>query len=400
LEFIREIIYTLVVSNVHTMKGSIFAFIFFVILFNSCKEEEVKKMPPQEINVYQISAKTVPIFEEFVGQVYGEKDIPIRARVEGFLEGIHFDEGTRVKKGDLLYVIDPEPFKEAVVSKKSMVAQANTMLIQAESDLNRVKPLAEMDAVSKRELDMAQAQRDASESSLKAANAELNIAEINLSYTRIESPIDGIIGRTLAREGEFVGKDPNPVILNTVSKISTIRVQFFLSENEYLRAARSYPKRDTTNSRDNSMDINVELILSDGSLYEHKGSIDFIDRNVDSSTGTILIQATFPNPDRIIRPGQFARIKLKVMDVNNAIIVPQKSLTELQGQYSALIVNAENKVETVQVEIGEKVEGYAIIQKGLKVGDKVILEGLQKARPGMEVIPVVTEYDSASNNKE
>lgn len=357
-------------------------------------------MPPQEINVYQISAKTVPIFEEFVGQVYGEKDIPIRARVEGFLEGIHFDEGTRVKKGDLLYVIDPEPFKEAVVSKKSMVAQANTMLIQAESDLNRVKPLAEMDAVSKRELDMAQAQRDASESSLKAANAELNIAEINLSYTRIESPIDGIIGRTLAREGEFVGKDPNPVILNTVSKISTIRVQFFLSENEYLRAARSYPKRDTTNSRDNSMDINVELILSDGSLYEHKGSIDFIDRNVDSSTGTILIQATFPNPDRIIRPGQFARIKLKVMDVNNAIIVPQKSLTELQGQYSALIVNAENKVETVQVEIGEKVEGYAIIQKGLKVGDKVILEGLQKARPGMEVIPVVTEYDSASNNKE
>ena len=378
-------------------------FLFIVLslsLIFSCKQEEKKVIPPQEIKVYKVIPKTVPIYEEFVGQVYGEKDIPIRARVEGFLEEIHFNEGTRVKKGDLLYVIDPAPFQEKVVGKQSMVAQANTIVIQTESDLKRVKPLAEMDAVSIRELDMAQAQRDASISSLKAANSELNIAEINLSYTRILSPIDGIIGRTLAREGEFVGKDPNPVILNTVSNINTIRVQFFLSENEYLRAARTYVEKNNKRIETKGDIVNVELLLSDGSLYDQKGKIDFIDRNIDSSTGTILIQATFPNPKGIIRPGQFARVKVKIMDVKDAIIIPQKCLTELQGQYSVLVVNAENKVETVQVTIGEKIPGFTIIKEGLKSGDQVILEGLQKARPGMEVIPVVTEYKNNSSNKQ
>ncbi|RLD84943.1 MAG: efflux RND transporter periplasmic adaptor subunit [Bacteroidetes bacterium] len=371
---------------------------FFIFL--SCKDKVQQAPPPQEINVYQVVPKTVPIYEEFVGQIYGEKDIPIRARVEGYLEEIHFEEGSRIKKGDLLYVIDPAPFKEDVVAKQSMVAQANTVVIQTESDLKRIKPLADMDAVSKRELDMAQAQRDASISSLKAANANLNIAKINLGYSRISSPINGIIGRTLAREGEFVGKDPNPVILNTVSKIETIRVQFFLSENEYLRAARTYVKNHNKRIETSGENIEVELILSDGSLYKHKGSIDFIDRNVDSSTGTILLQATFPNPNGLIRPGQFARVKVKVMDVKDALIVPQKCLTELQGQYSVLVVNVENKVETVQVKIGEKVPGFTIIKEGLISGDKVILEGLQKARPGMEVIPVVTEYDNKSTNKQ
>ena len=201
--------------------------LLFLVITTSCKEKQIKTQPLQKINVYEVNSKTVPIYEVFVGQVFGQKDIPIRARVEGFLEGINFIEGSNVKKGDLLYTIDPDPFREAVVAKQSMVAQANTIVTQKESDLKRVKPLAEIDALSKRELDMAQAQRDASISSLEAANADLKIALINLSYTKIASPIDGIIGRTLAREGEFVGKNPNPVILNTVSDINTIRVQFF-----------------------------------------------------------------------------------------------------------------------------------------------------------------------------
>ncbi len=380
---------------------SILIVLFLTIIITSCKDKEIKTLPPQNISVYKVVSKTVPIYEVFVGQVYGEKDIPIRARVEGYLEEIHFKEGSSIKKGDLLYVIDPDPFKEAVVAKQSMVAQANTVVIQTESDLKRVKPLAEMDAVSMRELDMAQAQRDASLSSLKAANADLNLAEINLSYTRILSPIDGVIGRTLAREGEFVGKDPNPVILNTVSDISTIRVQFFLSENEYLRIAREFQKikNDTLReSRNNKVEI--ELILSDGSLFDQKGEVDFIDRNIDTSTGTILVQATFPNPNRIIRPGQFARVKIKVLDVDDAIIVPQKCLNELQGQYSVLVVNKENKVEAVQVEIGEKIPGYIIIKSGIKSGDQIILEGLQKAKQDMEVIPIVTEYVFEESNNQ
>ena len=387
--------------NIYTHKMKIkLLFVLSLSLMFSCKDENVKVIPPQKIKVYMVTTKTVPIYEEFVGQVFGEKDIPIRARVEGFLDEIHFKEGSNIKKGKLLYVIDPDPQKEAVVAKQSMVAQANTLLIQKESDLNRIKPLAAMDAVSKRELDMAQAQRDAAISSLKAANADLNIAKINLSYTRILSPIDGIIGRTLAREGEFVGKNPNPVILNTVSDISTIRVQFFLSENEYLRIAEKYSKeqRDSTEGA-KVKKIAVELYLSNGILFDQKGQLDFIDRNIDTSTGTILVQATFPNPDKIIRPGQFARVKVKVMDIKDAILVPQKCLIELQGQYSVLIVNKENKIETVQVVIGEKIPGYTIIKSGIKSGDQVILEGLQKAKSGLAVIPVVTEYKNQSTKK-
>ena len=382
------------------MKIKLLFVVISLSLIFSCKDESVKVIPPQKIKVYKVTTKTVPIYEEFVGQVFGEKDIPIRARVEGFLDEIHFKEGSNIEKGKLLYMIDPDQQKEAVVAKQSMVAQANTLLIQKESDLNRIKPLAALDAVSKRELDMAQAQRDAAISSLKAANADLNIAKINLSYTRILSPIDGIIGRTLAREGEFVGKNPNPVILNTVSDISNIRVQFFLSENEYLRIAEKYSKaqRDSTKGA-KVKKIAVELYLSNGSLFDQKGLLDFIDRNIDTSTGTILVQATFPNPNKIIRPGQFVRVKVKVMDLKDALLVPQKCLIELQGQYSVLIVNKENKIETVQVVIGEKIPGYTIIKSGIKSGDQVILEGLQKAKPGLAVIPVVTEYKNQSTKK-
>lgn len=374
------------------------AIVALLILFNfSCKDKEIKVTPPQKIEVYKVIPKTVPIHREFVGQLFGEKDIPIRARVEGFLEEIHFKEGSKVKKGELLYIIDADPFKEAVVNKQSMVAQSKTILVQTESDLNRIKPLAEMDAVSKRELDMAQAQRDASISSVKAAEANLNIARINLSYTRIKAPITGVIGRTLAREGEFVGRDPNPVILNTVSDISTVRVQFFLSENEYLAVAKAIAKNKDNQEKTGTREI--ELLLSDGTTFEHKGKIDFIDRNINTSTGTILVQATFQNPEGILRPGQFSRVRIKVVEAENTIIIPQKCVSELQGMYSVLLVNSENKVETAQVKVGEKVGEFWIITEGVKEGDQVILEGLQKVKPGMEVVPEVTEFKPKSNKQ-
>jgi len=380
------------------MKNLFLLIIIAGIFFSSCKKEEVKQeLQPQKIQVFEINKKSVPIYEEYVGSIYGEKDIPIRARVEGFLESISFVEGSQVKKGQLLYAIDPEPFMEKVVAQQSMVSQAETVLIQMESDLSRIKPLADMDAVSKRELDMAQAQRDAAISSLKASKANLKISQINLGYTKLYAPITGIIGKTLAREGEFVGKDPNPVILNTVSELKNVRVEFFLSEKEYLIAARqfigTYDEKIVTN-RDK---LQLELILTDGSVYKHKGTIDFIDRNIDASTGAILLQATFPNPDRLLRPGQFARVKIRIANKENALMVPQKCVTELQGQYSVFIVNAENKIERKQVKIGYKLGDFWIVKDGLKVNDKVVLEGLQKVRAGMEVIPEVTEFKSQTN---
>jgi len=377
------------------MKKIYLLFTLFVLTLLSCEDKKPKVMPPQPFEVFEIQTKSVPIYQEFVGQVYGEKDIPIRARVVGFLDGIHFKEGEGVKKGQLLYSIDPDPLMQEVAAQSSGVAQAQTVLAQAESDLKRIEPLAAMSAVSEQELSMATSQRDAAISGLKAAEANLNIAKLNLGYAKMYAPIDGIIGKTLAREGEFVGKDPNPVILNTVSQLRSVRVQFFLTEQDYLKMARNYIGRTNEKvERNDNEKIELHLILADGELYPHMGRVDFIDRNVDSQTGSILIQASFPNPDRLIRPGQFARVKIKVRDANDAILIPQKCAKELQGQFSVMFVNNENIVEAKAVEVTDKIGEFYIVKDGLKNGDKIIMEGLQKARSGMEIIPEVTDFVS------
>ena len=352
-------------------------------------------MPPQPFQVYEVKAESVPIYEEFVGQIYGEKDIPIRARVEGFLTGIYFKEGQQVKKGQLLYSIDPEPLQERVAAETSKVSEAQTVLVQTENDLRRIEPLAAMAAVSQQELDMATARRDAAISSLEAAKANYNISMINLGYSKMYAPLDGIIGKTNARQGEFVGKDPNPVILNTVSELKSVRVQFFLSENDYLKIAKNYiakykQKVQTTGNDD----LDLSLLLADGSVYPHKGQMDFIDRNVDASTGSILLQATFPNPDRLIRPGQFARVKTRIREIENAILIPQKCASELQGEYSVFLVNAENKLESRQIKISDKFGEFYVVEEGLIAGDKIVLEGVQKARSEMEIVPQVTAFES------
>jgi membrane fusion protein (multidrug efflux system) len=377
------------------------AFTILLLILYSCGKKEPAVLPPQTFHVFEVKTQSIPIYEEFVGQIYGEKDIPIRARVEGFLTGIHFLEGERVQKGQLLYSIDPEPFQEKVAAEKSKVSEAKTILVQAENDLRRIEPLAEMSAVSQQELDMARAKRDAAESSLEAAEANLNIARINLGYTKMYAPIEGIIGKTEAREGEFVGKDPNPVILNTVSQLRSVRVQFFLSENDYLKMARNYLTDEEMKLErvegDNRAEL--QLILADGSLYDQKGRVDFIDRNIDASTGSILIQATFPNPDRLIRPGQFARVKVRVRQADNAILIPQKCASELQGQFSVFYVNQDNKVESRQVKISDSVGEFYVISEGLNAGDRIILEGLQKVRPDMEIVPEVTAFESQALSK-
>lgn len=379
------------------MRLSIYALFLSAVFFTSCKDNQEEKPSLQTLEVFEVNPQTVPVYKEYVGQIYGKSDIPIRARVEGFLDKIHFKEGSAVKKGQMLYSIDPDSYKQDVSSQESKLAQSKTNLVQKESDLERIEPLAEIDAISKRELDMARAQRDAARSEVKSAEASLKIAEINLGYSNIYAPIDGVIGKTLAREGEFVGKDPNPVILNTVSAVDSIRMQFFLSENEYLAIAREYlvARKDNTKiSRNDDDELAVQLIFSDKSIYEHKGRVDFIDRNVDPNTGSILLQASFPNPQHLIRPGQFARVKINVRNAENALLVPQKCLIELQGRYSLFVVTKENKIESRQVEVGDVVDDFWLINSGLKAGDKVVLEGIQKVRAGMEIIPNIVKFKS------
>jgi membrane fusion protein (multidrug efflux system) len=355
------------------------------------KEEAAQPPPPPEIPVVVTKAQDVPLFLEFVGQVFGQKDIAIRARVEGFLEGIHFDEGSQVEEGQLLYTLESQPFEETVANRMSQVAEAQTMLAKASSDLGRIKPLAELKAVSQSDLDGAVAQFEAGQAALDAAEANLRASRIQLGYTKISSPINGIIGKTKAKVGDFVGREPNPVILNTVSQTDTVLVEFFITENQYLEAARRYLKEQSKGGVKDEDPAALELILADGSLYPHQGQVDFIDREVDPTTGAILVQASFPNPENLLRPGQFAKVKVRAETVKDGILVPQRCVTELQGRYSVFVVEAGNTVKQRPVELGPAIGSTRLVTKGLAAGEQVVYEGLQLVRDGAVVNPVVKE---------
>jgi membrane fusion protein (multidrug efflux system) len=374
--------------------------LLIVFLFPSCETEKEKTTALRDIDVVKVIQRDTPIYEEFVGQLYGLKDIPIRARVEGFLEKISFNEGRRVKKGQLLYVIDAQPFLAEVAAKMSDLAQANTILVNAQNELDRYIPLAEINAVSKSDLDAAQASRDAAISGVDAAEANLELAEINLSYTQIQSPISGLIGKTEAREGEFVGRSPNPVILNTVSRIDTVRVQFFLTEANYLRLAKEFVQNNRTEKTNSNGEVggyNLELILSDGSVYDMKGKIDFINRNVDPKTGSMLVQAHFPNPDGLLRPGLYAKVKAEMEFVKNALLIPSRCVSEMQGQYSVMVLNADSAVESRSISIGGHIGDMVMVSEGLGQADQIVYEGLQKIASGTKVNPRLVEFESKTN---
>jgi membrane fusion protein (multidrug efflux system) len=357
-----------------------------------CGEKKQLQMAPPDIPVYEVEPMNIPITADFVGQTYGYYDIAIRARVEGFLEGLHFLEGSEVKKGQLLYTIDPQPFEAEVAEQQSRVAQAETRLVKAENDLRRIQPLAEVNAVSQRDLDAAIAERDAAVSEVEAAKAAMKQANIKLSYTRIKSPIRGIIGITEAKVGDFVGREPNPVVLNAVSRLDTILVRFSITETQYLRLAR-YEREQDTMDQANELNFGLNLFLADGSMYDQQGKIDFANRQVDPTTGTILMQASFPNPEGILRPGQFARIRALIIILTDGIMIPQRCVTEIQGIFQVFVVNEENEVEIRRVDAGRRKGNMWIINEGLAPGEKVILEGMQQARPGSKVNPIVSEFE-------
>ena len=377
--------------------GLIICLSFFLFACSEVKKEKAPP-PPQEVSIIETKAQDVPLFLEFVGQVTGLKDIAIRARVEGFLEGIHFKEGSVVEKGKLLYNLESQPFEEKVAARMSGVAEVKTMLAKAKGDLGRIKPLAESNAVSKSDLDAAVAAYEATLSSLDAAKATLRAAEIELSYTEIKSPIDGIIGKTKAKVGDFVGKDPNPVILNTVSQVDTILVNFFITETQYLAVARYFST--TLSEEHDESEADLELILIDGTVFEHKGRPDFVDRELDASTGAMLVQASFPNPDQLLRPGQFAKVRVQARVAKDGILIPQRCVMEIQGLHNVFVVNTENTIETRDIKVGPKVGSFWLISEGLKPGEKVVFEGLQKVKDGVVVNPVVADVQLTSQDKE
>jgi membrane fusion protein, multidrug efflux system len=383
------------VMNRSFIKGILILSLFLPLFLTSCKKKEAAPPPPAKVQVVQVLQTNVPIPMEYVGQTYGYKDIPIRARVDGFLTGMYFLEGSTVKKGQLLYTIDPEPLKAKEAEKLSALAAAQARLTRAESDLNRVRPLAAMNAVSQRDLDAATAEFESARAQVEAAQAEVKYADINLSYTTITSPIDGLIGMTQAKTGEYVGRAPNPIVLNEVSSIDSILVQFSISESDFLELIKMKRDKEANLSDSEKVEANkkaqITLMLSDGTEYPYKGRFNFANRQVDPQTGTIMFQVSFPNPEQLLRPGLFARIKVILEEITNGLLIPQRCVRELQGTHQVYVLNGNNEIELRNVELSVKVGGMWMIDSGLKAGETVVFEGLNLVRPGQKVQPEKVE---------
>ena len=367
-----------------------------VVLLGGCDRQgsdQAAKAPALRVLVSTSEQRDVPLSIDMVGSTFGTKDVPIRARVEGFLESVDFIEGTFVTKGDLLYTIDAQPFQAKLVEAQSQLAASQTMLVKSVSDLARIRPLAEMKAVSEQDLDGAVAEEAASRAGVRASEAGVDLAKINLSYTRIMAPISGLIGLTQAKAGEFVGREPNPVVLNTVSDIDPIRVRFSISEREYLIMARNYMVEHETNARAeykqrSERPLNLKLILADGTEHPHKGKVVAASQSINQETGTYTMEASFANPSKLILPGQFARVRAPYQKLENVVVIPRKAISELQGLFRVYVVDAAGQVSVKKITLGPKSGDDVVVESGLDAGETVIVEGIQKVRPGMIVEPV------------
>lgn len=363
------------------------AFFCALLVFGCEKKEEAAAPPPPDVKVAEVLQKTVPIYVENVGETVGASDIEIRARVEGFLQTVNFQEGSFVKKGDLLYTIDPQPLRAALAQAQGRVAEAQAQLSKAHQDVARYKPLVEKNAISREEYETSVSAEQAASASVDAAKASAQDAQLNLGYTKVYSPIDGLVGKTQVKPGNLVGRGEN-TLLTVVSNVDSVHVRTNVSERDYLRLARA--KGAVPKSNDKKVDA-FELVLADGSVYNHKGKLVFADRAVDPTTGTLGIEAEFPNPDHLLRPGQYTRVRAAIDEKKDAILVPQTAVQELQGTYSVAVVGSDNKVSLRPVQASDRIGSLWLIDSGLKPGEKVIIEGLQKVRDGVTVNPTVVQ---------
>jgi membrane fusion protein (multidrug efflux system) len=366
-----------------------FALHFFVSVISfsvtSCGKEEKPVISAPEVQVTKAVKMDVPVTGEWVGQTLGAVDIEIKARTNGWLQGIHFREGSEVHQGALLYTIDATELQQKVAESEGQVASVKTMLAQAEADVKRYTPLAEAGAVSKRELEIAVANYKARMGQLEASLASLNLAKINLGYCNITAPVSGLIGISNARVGDFVGHSANSIVLNTISRVDSIHVRFSISEQEYIDLIRRFDKiKESLKGKKRE----IEMILSDGSVYPQKGVISFAQRQIDAATGTLQFEASFPNAERLLRPGQFAKIRIVIDEKKDAVVIPSRSIFEIQGQKTVYVVDDANKVVLRVVKTGPTYNNNTVIESGVNIGENVIYEGVLKVKPEVIVKPI------------
>jgi membrane fusion protein, multidrug efflux system len=343
-----------------------------------------------EVQVAEVTQNDVPISIELVGATLGSEDVEIRARVEGYLVSMNFTEGSFVKKGQLLYRIDPQPFEAALAEASANLSTARARVDKTNNDVARLTPLAKQQAVSQQEVDNAVSAQEGAQAQVAAYDAKVAKAKLDLAYTTITSPIDGLIGTTQKKVGSLVAG--GETLLNTVSQINPILFRCAIAEAEYLRLARRGAIRDKSENKK----FGVELLLADGSVHPHKGRLDSVERAVDPTTGTLSGQFSFPNPERILRPNQYGRARI-VTDVKQAaVLVPQRAVQEIQGLYSVMVVKPDETVEQRMVKVGERVGNLWLIDSGAKPGEKVIVEGIQRVRPGVKVNAKLEKSESGA----
>jgi len=350
-----------------------------------------------EVEVVQVEQKEVPIYGEWIGTLDGFTNADVKAQVTGYLLRQVYQEGSFVKKGQLLFEIDPRPFQAVLDQAEGQLAQARAQLATAQAiqvrtqlDVEKYTPLAKQQAASQQDLDnsvqnnlAAKATVQTAQALIKTDEAAVETASINLDFTRLVAPIDGIAGQAQLQVGALVDLSSAPV--TSVSTVDPIKVFFEVGEPQYLAWRDRYPTDASREAADKN--LHLQLILADGSTYAHEGTFYFADRQVSVSTGAIRLAGLFANPGNILRPGGYAKVRAVIRVQPNALLVPQRAVTELQGGYQVATVDDQNKVNIQTVKVGDRVGSDWVIDKGLKPGDRVVAEGVQKVRPGMHVNP-------------
>ena len=359
-----------------------------------CGKEKAPAPPPPTVEVVEVARKDVPIYTEWVGTADGLVNATIRAQVTGYLMKQNYGEGDFVQAGQVLFEIDPRTFQAAVDGAKGALAQAEARWATAKANLDRVRPLAEKNAVSQKDLDDNIGAELSARAAVTSARAQLEEAQLNLGFTRITSPVAGIAGIAKAQIGNLVG--PGQVQeLTAVSTVDPIKVYFSVSEQEYMAYRKAAGKGSKT-SQEEARAIPLELILSGGTVYPHSGRLSLADRQVDVRTGTLRVAALFPNPGNLLRPGQFALIRATMATKKGALLVPQRAVTEMQGKFLIAVVGADNVVDIRTVTPAERIGSQWIIDKGLNPGETIVAEGVQKVRSGVRVRATPLAPDAAA----
>jgi RND family efflux transporter MFP subunit len=353
-----------------------------ILVGAGCKNAEPAAPPPPEVLVTPVIQKDVPIYTESLGTTVGFVNAQVMPRVQGHLLKQDYQDGAHVRAGELLFEIDDRPYKAAVDHALGDLAQQHANLQKHQLDVARYTPLAAEGAISKQELDDAVQATHASEAQVQAAEAAVENARLNLGWTKIYSPIDGIAGIAPVQVGDLV--TPSSV-LTTVSQIDPMKVNFSITERDYLRFADKIKKYQENGRAPDGPDL--QLILADGSTYPVPGKFYVANRQIDQQTGTIQVQAIFPNPDGLLRPGLYAKVRAPSVTVRDAVLIPARAVNETQGVRQVAVVGADDRVALRTVKVGEQVDGLWIIDEGLKPGERVVTNGLQKVREGIPVRP-------------